>query len=158
MTDGAGTNGKLDLSLDLPAAHRAVRLARNVAKSFARLAGMRDKDVDTLVLVVSELLANSVDHGGGESAMSEEERPSDVRMHLSLTVEGGTWTLRVTDAGGGDPDELRGLLSASGPPDLEDERGRGLFLMREMVDAIRVDASEDGRGLTITATKKHAYR
>ena len=40
-------------------------------------------------------------------------------------------------------------------PDLEDDRGRGLFLMREMVDRVEVSASDDGRGLTISVTKSH---
>jgi anti-sigma regulatory factor (Ser/Thr protein kinase) len=43
-------------------------------------------------------------------------------------------------------------------PDLEDERGRGLYLMRQMVDTMEVDPSADGRGLTFRITRKHASR
>ena len=36
--------------------------------------------------------------------------------------------------------------------DLEDERGRGLFLLAEMVDHLGVTTSPDGKGLSLEAT------
>lgn len=144
-----------EVSLDLPAVHRGVRLARNVVRHFTRLWGLADRDVESLVLVVSELLANSIDHGGGGKAMTEGELESDVRMRLSFEISGDTWTLRVSDQGGGDPEEVRRLIAPEGVPDLEDERGRGFFLLAQMVDRLEVERSPDGRGLTLIATKAH---
>ena len=41
----------------------------------------------------------------------------------------------VDDQGGGDPEDLRGFVTPSDElPDLDDERGRGFFLMAQMVD------------------------
>ena len=142
------------IRLELMAVHREVRVARNVLRRFARMEGLADQGIEVLELVLSELLANAIDHGGGGSALTEEELAEDVRRRLSFSMTGSTWQLAVTDQGGGDPDEVRALFETS-MPDLEDDRGRGLFLMREMVDRIEVSSSDDGRGLTVSVTKSH---
>jgi anti-sigma regulatory factor (Ser/Thr protein kinase) len=51
---------------------------------------------------------------------------------------------------------VRHALRSAQLPDLEDERGRGLYLMRQMVDTMEVDRSSDGRGLTFRITRRHA--
>jgi anti-sigma regulatory factor (Ser/Thr protein kinase) len=75
-----------ELRLDLPAAHSAERMARSVLRRFALGEGVSKRDVDTLEFVASELLSNAVDHGGGERAMEEADRPGDVRMSTSSRV------------------------------------------------------------------------
>ena len=144
------------LRLDLPAAHKGVRVARNVARNFVRLLGIKDKEVDQLVLVVSELLANAIDHGGGEAAMDADELSKDVRMQLCLVVGEEQWELSVTDQGEGSVEEVRRLITPpDGIPDLEDDRGRGFFLMAQMVDRLEVEESEEGRGLTFRALRRY---
>ena len=143
------------LELELPAVHAAVRVARQVVRSFVRMNGMPDREIDTLALVVSELLGNAIDHGGGESAMEEQDLSKSVRMGLTLVLTGPIWILHVRDQGGGDPAEIESLLRSDEPPDLEDERGRGFFLMAELVDRLEVRRTDDERGLCITA--RHEY-
>ena len=149
---------KHELALDLPAAHRGVRVARNLVRHFARLQGVRDGEVEQLVLIVSELLANAVDHGQAQPAMTEQDLERDARMHLALVVGTAEWCLEVTDEGGGDAARLRQAIRSAQLPDLEDERGRGFYLMRQMVDAMEVDTSADGRGLTFRVVRRHAGR
>lgn len=147
-------NGPLhELSLDLPAAHRGVRVARNVVQRFARLLGMSQEDADALTLVVSELLANAIDHGGGAAAMTEDELKEDVRVRLHFELDATRWTLAVSDQGGGDAEELRGQLETADFFDLEHDRGRGLFLLKASVDELEVLESEAGDGLTFRVTK-----
>jgi anti-sigma regulatory factor (Ser/Thr protein kinase) len=145
-----------ELRLDLPAAHSAERMARSVLRRFAHAEGVAAPELDTLELVASELLSNAVDHGGGERAMEEADRPGDVRMNLVFTVTHGGWTLEVGDQGGGDPRDVEHLLSSAEPPDLEDERGRGFFLLVGMLDSLSVSRSNDGRGLVFRAVRGHA--
>ena len=146
-----------ELRLDLPAAHSAERMARSVLRRFAQSEGVAKKEIETLELVASELLSNAVDHGGGKSAMEEADRPGDVRMLVVLTIEpgGGGWSLEVSDQGGGEPKDVEHLVSSSEFPDLEDERGRGFFPMSQLVDSIKVEKSEDGRGLLVSAACRH---
>ncbi len=145
---------KEELTLDLPAAHSAGRMARQLVGKFAQSHGVPEEELGTLELVASDLLSNAVDHGGGDSAMEESDLKSDIRMHLRLMVAGGAWELRVADQGGGNPSDLAPFLDDSELPDLEYERGRGFFLLVQMVDKLSVVRSPDGKGLEFIARKR----
>jgi anti-sigma regulatory factor (Ser/Thr protein kinase) len=151
-----GADHRHELSLDLPAVHRGVRVARNVVRHFARMQGVPDREVEYVMLVVSELLANAIDHGGGDAALTEAESGATSRMNLRFLVRPERWSLRVTDEGGGDPEEVRKLCESCEMPDLEDDRGRGLFLLSQMVDSMDIRRSESGDGLTIEAARRYA--
>jgi anti-sigma regulatory factor (Ser/Thr protein kinase) len=150
------TEGPQELRLDLPAAHSAGRMARQMLRPFALRVGVPESEVDTLEFVAGELLDNAVDHGGGGAAMETTDLNGDVRMTLHLEVVEKAWIVRVGDQGGANPDEMRNLIAPKdGLPDLEDERGRGFFLLSQMVDKILVSRSEDGLGLVFEVSKKY---
>lgn len=150
------TEGPQELRLDLPAAHSAGRMARQMLRPFALRVGIPEGEVDTLEFVAGELLSNAVDHGGGERAMETSDLRGDVRMTLHLEIQGESWVVRVGDQGGASPEEVRDLIAQDdGLPDLEDERGRGFFLLSQMVDDIRVSKSEDGLGLVFEVSKRY---
>jgi anti-sigma regulatory factor (Ser/Thr protein kinase) len=142
-----------ELRLDLPAAHSAQRIARSLVRLFARNEGVSAEEIERIEFIASELLANAVDHGGGERAMEEEDRPGDVRMSLRLYIRPDGWELEVGDQGGGRLEEVQELIEPRELPDLEDERGRGFFLLRSMLDSLTVARSEDGRGLVFRAVR-----
>ena len=50
-------------------------------------------------------------------------------------------------------DELRPFLDPEGLPDLEDERGRGFFLLAQSVESLTVEQSPTGDGLTFRAER-----
>ncbi|MCA8980159.1 MAG: ATP-binding protein [Planctomycetes bacterium] len=145
--------GPREIRLDLPAAHSAGRMARQVVARFAEREGLVDDELSTLELVVSELLSNAVDHGGGEAAMEESDLKSDVRMTLSLAFRPDRWELRVCDQGGGDPDAMQPFLERDGLPDLSDDRGRGFFLLLDMLQDLRIVRSPDEKGLEVIAVR-----
>ena len=135
------------LAIDLPAVHLSVRMGRRLVQTFAQTAEIADKEIDCLMLVASELLANAADHGGGGGAMLVEDLAKDVRMGLKLSWDGATWTLSVEDGGAGDLAEAQASIESE-PVDvlaaLESERGRGLFLVRDMCDRLEVHQGEYG--------------
>jgi anti-sigma regulatory factor (Ser/Thr protein kinase) len=125
-----------------------------MVRHFARLDGLDEEEVDHLTLVVSELLSNAVDHGGGEAAMEREEAATTMRLLLELGT--GYWRLEVSDQGGGDPATIEPLLHEDAlEAALDDERGRGFFLMRQMVDRLEVVRSDDGLGLCVRVLRRH---
>lgn len=144
-----------ELRLDLPAAHSAQRMARSVVRRFAKSEGVSEEEIEKIEFITSELLSNAIDHGGGERAMEEADRPGDVRMSLLLRITPEGWELEVGDQGGGDLDEVSAMLSPQNTPDLEDERGRGFFLLSGMLDSLTVAKSEDGLGLVFRAVRGH---
>ena len=133
-----------ELRLSLPCVHRAVRIGRRVVQAFARTDGLSDAEIEELMLITSELLANAVDHGGGDGAMYEEDLKAPVRMGLFLSARDTDWRLEIEDGGAGDVALAQSLIDNSSLVDLEDERGRGLFLVREMVDELGVRAGATG--------------
>jgi len=142
-----------ELKLDLPAAHSAGRMARKMLRQFAINQGIPARAVETLEFVAGELIDNAVDHGGGRSAREAADLVGDVRVSLTLAVTDDRWVVRVGDQGGGEPDQVRHLLAPpDGIPDLEDERGRGFFLLVQMVDRIEVGKTRDGLGLEFQAS------
>lgn len=144
-----------ELQLDLPAAHSAGRMARQMVKEFAGTEGLPDDEQNTLEFVAGELIDNAVDHGGGGGAREVADLKGDVRMHLHLSIHGGEWSLTVEDEGAGDPKVIQDMIHPpDGFPDLEDERGRGFFLMNGMVDGMSVDRG--AKGLVIRATHRYA--
>jgi anti-sigma regulatory factor (Ser/Thr protein kinase) len=145
-----------ELRLDLPATHAHGRMGRRIARQFAESEGLPAGECDTLEFVVGELLDNAVDHGGGGAARELEDLAGDVRMGLVVSVLGNRWSVRIDDQGGGDPAEVAPLLDPrDGIPDLDDDRGRGLFLLAQLVDELQVGRSEDGLGLAFVATRHY---
>ena len=145
-----------ELKLSLPSVHRTVRIGRRVVQAFARTDGWADEEIETLMLITSELLANAVDHGGGGGAMSEEDLAAEARMGLSLSVDEATWRMEIEDCGGGDVAEAQELITNCSIGDLEDERGRGLFLVREMVDELGVREGAAGLVFYVVKTRPRA--
>lgn len=142
------------LSLDLPAVHSAARMARHLVRQFARSNGVAGAELDNLLLVGDELLTNVVDHGGGNAAMEESELEKPVRMKMLLEVRTREWEIHVSDQGGGDPELVDELIHPKDLPNLEDERGRGLYLIAQMVDSLEVRRSADGLGLELIARRR----
>ena len=94
--------------------------------------------------------------GGGGGAREVGDLPGDVRMRMVLAIEGGAWTITVGDQGGGDVQSVRDLIEPpDGFPDLEDERGRGFFLLAGMVDTLVVDPTPKGDGLAFQASRRY---
>ena len=147
-----------ELRLDLPAAHSAERLARAVMRQFVQHEGMPADEVDALEFVASELLSNAVDHGGGHSAMEEDDAPPEVRVQFQLKLRPDGWEMRVTDQGGGDPERVQALIEDPDLPGPDDERGRGFFLLKSMLEEIKVERSDDGQGLVFIARQRHEPR
>jgi anti-sigma regulatory factor (Ser/Thr protein kinase) len=157
--DARGDNGVVrdppqELRLDLPAVHSAARMARHLVRQFARASGVTGPELDNLILVADELLTNCVDHGGGNAALEESELVKPARMQMWLHVAGGAWEIHVSDQGGGDPEIVDELIHPKDLPNLEDERGRGLFLIAQSVDTLEVQRSADGLGLELIAVRR----
>jgi anti-sigma regulatory factor (Ser/Thr protein kinase) len=150
MTPSEPARGR-SLQMELPAAHSAEREGRARVREFAAAHGLSREELDALEFVTGELLTNAVDHGGGGRAMHERDLSSPVRMRLAFTVADDSWTLRVSDEGGGDVEELRARIQSDEPPDLEDDRGRGFWMLAQMVQRLDVGKSADGRGLEFVA-------
>ncbi|WP_082309786.1 sensor histidine kinase [Nonomuraea sp. SBT364] len=105
-------------------ADRLTELRRTVA-GYAEAAGM-DRDLTaSLVLSVSEIAANSIEHGPGHGL---------VRMWTS----GEGVVCEISDPGGPLEDPLPGYI----PPEPESLRGYGLWISRQLCDLVELRADD----------------
>ena len=100
---------------------RRLRELRHTVADFAATAGMDGDLVTALVLSVSEIAANSVEHGAGHGL---------VRMWIS---DRGV-VCEVSDSGGPLEDPLPGYI----PPEPESLRGYGLWISRQLCDLVEL--------------------
>ncbi|MFG1945128.1 anti-sigma factor RsbA family regulatory protein [Nonomuraea sp. NPDC048826] len=100
------------------------RLLKELRGAVARQAGawgMEDELVTSLVLSVSEIAANSIEHGAGHGL---------VRMWRT----GGGLVCEITDSGGPLEEPLPGYI----PPEPESQRGYGLWISRQLCDLVEL--------------------
>ena len=91
-----------------------------------------------LMLVVTEAVNNGIVHGN--------KRDASKHVTVTCTAENGLLTIRIQDEGEGfDPSMLRDPLQ---PNNILLDNGRGVFLMRQMMDS--VSYNEKGTEVTMT--------
>ncbi|MGY1794764.1 ATP-binding protein [Geodermatophilus sp. SYSU D00525] len=110
--------------MDLPPEPRSVPTARHVARETLRTWRV-PQDADDVALLVTELVADVVDHVGGESVLSLELEYSD--GWLRIAVSDGSGTRPVVG-------ELRG----------DRPRGRGMQIVDAIADSWGVEDVDGG--------------
>lgn len=104
---------------------------RHRAVEFARRAGMTGDRLIDLELLVGEIIANSVVHGGGTGT-------------LAIWVDGTRLCCQVRDAGH-ITDPLAGRL----PPQTFQFGGRGLLLVNQLADLVRLHTGVRGTAMQV---------
>ena len=110
---------------DIPATRRTVG-------QWARSCGLTGERVEALELAASELATNSVRHGGGTGT-------------VAMWLDGTAAIVQFTDSGT-ITDPLTGRFS----PSLEQEGGRGVYLVNQLCDLVQIRSSD--RGTTVRVT------
>jgi serine/threonine-protein kinase RsbW len=127
---------ELSLALTLPRDEQTVSVARHIVRNAMEQVGVEETCVDDFELALSEACTNVLLHSG----------PGDQYV-VRLDMEGPIGVIRVIDVGHGfDSAKLQAA------PLPEAERGRGLGLMRALVD--RVDFTSRSEAGTIVTLEK----
>jgi anti-sigma regulatory factor (Ser/Thr protein kinase) len=100
----------------------------------ARRLGTPPEAVERLITVANELATNAIRHGGG-------------RGHLRLWQPGSMLCCQVSDNGPGIVDPTVGTTRPA--PDAD--RGRGLWICRQLTHELTISCGPEGRGTTVTA-------
>jgi serine/threonine-protein kinase RsbW len=127
----------INLALELPRDSSTVPLVRHLTKHALWEIGVTRSCVADVELAVTEACANVVEHASGDDSYSVE-----------VSVNAEQCEIRVVDTGRGfDYQSLD-----SGNADSEADRGRGIALMKVLVDAIDF-RSEPERGTIVHLVK-----
>jgi anti-anti-sigma factor len=115
------------LELRLPARPEALGEARHGVREWLRTLPMAPAAREDVVLACGEALANAVEHGGAGG------RAGTTMWIDAAWEEDGVVSLTVRDDGRWAPPE----------PDPDGRRGRGIALMRRIMDAVEIDPADD---------------
>jgi len=105
---------------------------RHLFEGWLQGAGVPDVDVAALVIAVNEAVANAVEHGS----------PSEF-VNVRAKLEHGSVSIGVADTGRW---KERGLVP------IDEGRGRGLMIIRALVEDVGVRCS--GEGTTVTMRRR----
>lgn len=125
------------IRLKIPCREEFAAIVRLQAEAIARRVWFTEEEIYDIITAVGEVCDNAIEHGKSEMGV-------DVQYLMSMTE----FRVEVQDYGRGFDPEGRG----EEPPDLFSERGRGIFLMKNLMDRVEID-SQEGRGTRIILGK-----
>jgi serine/threonine-protein kinase RsbW len=126
-----------EIRLKIPCSNEFAAIVRLQAEAIARRVRFSEEEVYDIITAVGEVCDNSIEH-------SHSEKGIDVEYAISENE----FRVEVRDYGTGFDPAGKGDL----PPDMFSEDGRGIFLMRNLMDRVEID-SQIGRGTRIVMRK-----
>jgi|YelNatPaOPRAMG01_1025707.scaffolds.fasta_scaffold00016_15 serine/threonine-protein kinase RsbW len=98
-----------------------------------------EDDRDSLAIALTEVLSNAIYHGNRLDPRKQ--------VRISVQVEPEQVLIAVKDEGEGfDPEKLEDPLA---PENLLKDRGRGIFILRALMDRVEFDFSQGGTLVTL---------
>jgi serine/threonine-protein kinase RsbW len=125
------------ITLTVPADTRLLGVVRRAVEAVAQMAGFSHKAVYETVLAVSEACANVIEHG-------YESQPGRSLTICCRALERGL-EVRLRDQG--KPFDFDAVPHL--PPDALREGGRGVFLIRKLMDEVSSSTAETGNELRL---------
>lgn len=122
----------LEVAVCLPRENETVGLIRAAVTDTLRLFGVDDECVQDIRLAVSEACTNVVQHAAG-----------DEEYEVRVEVDEDRCVISVSNVG----ENLDAVSLAGAMPDPGSARGRGVAIMRALMDTVEFDLEPPGRTL-----------
>jgi serine/threonine-protein kinase RsbW len=136
MTETKSKSFQLTISSET----RHLTQVEKLSEEVASYANLDESDSDDLGIVTTELVNNAIHHGNHDDPGKKVE--------IKFTVNSTKIEIRIKDQGNGfDPARLKDPLA---PENLMSESGRGIFLIRNLMDTIDFEFSPDGTETIVT--------
>lgn len=124
-------SGKLEVDITVPNETRYLgligKIGEDVARSLTRYGGDREELAYHLNTVLTEAIANVIVHAN--------QRDPSRNVHLTIEATENRLHIKVYDEGTGFDTELLALPLLATPDGLS-ERGRGIFIIRSLMDSV----------------------
>jgi serine/threonine-protein kinase RsbW len=132
-------NGSVDvLRWDLPSDFRWLGVINAALQEIGQALEWSDEELDQISIASIEAVSNAIEHGNRFSP--------DLRVAVELGLSAARFRIAVTDGGPGFAAErLSTPAPAPNDPAFLGARGRGIFIMREIMDEVRVRRDPAGR-------------
>jgi serine/threonine-protein kinase RsbW len=133
---------QISLTLNLPRDELSVPVARRIVDASMRTVGVADECVDDVTLALTEACTNVLKHSG----------PGD-EYEVAVKLDDAVCSIEVTDVGHG----FDFATLQDGQQSTEAERGRGVALMKLLVDRVRFQSKPEA-GSIVHMEKELEYR
>jgi serine/threonine-protein kinase RsbW len=142
---GTMSDEKLALKFMLtpPFGSLGVRSVRRTVSFLAAAWGFDEDACNNIALALSEAINNAREHGSEEGS----------RIEITCVLGTGNVKLVVEDFGDTDKSGLRKAFDSRDPPSKDSVRGRGIYLIRSLMDGVEVKRKEKG-GVALTMIKR----
>ena len=131
---------QIDIEITVPNQTRYLslvgRIGENMAHELEQCPGDRDTLGHHLNLVLTEALVNAIKHANTADPNTD--------VHIRISVSDKELLIKVYDNGRGF--DLN-LVSSGGCPDPLDEKGRGIFIIRSLMDSVEYKKTKGGNVL-----------
>jgi serine/threonine-protein kinase RsbW len=125
--------------LEIHSASQNLGKVERLSEKVAKYAELDQSDTDDLGIVTTELVNNAIHHGN--------KNDSSKKVFISFSVNSKKLELRIKDQGPGfNPSELKDPLA---PENLLSESGRGLFLIRNLMDGLEYNFTDEGTEIIV---------
>ena len=134
-------NGNV-IHLSLPSRLELLGVVDKIADGITEYLGFEDVDRDAVAISVIEACTNAIQHGHQASTI--------MTVNVTFTIEKDSLTVEIEDTGEGFRPTTEDEMT---PPDLLATRGRGIFIMRSMMDEVDFDFS---KGTKVSMVKRRS--
>jgi serine/threonine-protein kinase RsbW len=130
-------------TVTIPSSLNAIEATTNIGRVSARLCGFDESANQWIELALREAIVNAIRHGNKEDCRK--------LVHLQFVCSDDAFTMTIEDQGSGfDPTAVANPLDAE---HLLNPSGRGIFLMRSLMDEVQFAGSPTG-GTLVCMTKR----
>jgi serine/threonine-protein kinase RsbW len=126
----------------LPSRLELLGVVDKIADGITEYLGFEDVDRDAVAISVIEACTNAIQHGHQASNV--------MTVNVTFTIEKDSLTIEIEDTGEGFRPAADDEMT---PPDLLATRGRGIFIMRSMMDEVDFDFS---KGTKVSMVKRRS--
>ena len=131
---GLSLKNKTVFTMEVPSDLRKVKEVERVTEKIANLMKLKEDDKDSLAIAVTEIVANAITHGNKH----------DRKKKVTITFEYSDDTIVVTVADEGAGFDANKIDNPLDPENLLKESGRGIFIVKALMDEIKFIKGERG--------------
>ncbi|MBN1408143.1 MAG: ATP-binding protein [Calditrichaceae bacterium] len=130
-------NGKYSITFKSTVEH--LEQVESITSKIAHEVGFNESSSDDLSIVITELFNNAIHHGN--------KNDPNKSVNIDYRLKAGHLIISVQDQGNGFmPDSIKNPLD---PENLLAENGRGIYLVKMLMDDTQFDVSDQGCKITI---------
>ena len=141
---GLRLNANKEHKLKIASKRENLARVEALVEKICRAISFSEDERDSIAIAVTEMVNNAMIHGN--------KLDPNKFVHITITPLDNGIAIRIRDEGNGfDPDKVPNPLA---PENLLKESGRGIFIVKSLMDDVKYDFSSGGAEITMIKYKK----